>query len=178
MLQDLQASLFYVLPCSCGVSLVSLWCRQTNCWEKLFFVFRQVTHPPTALFLESTPDLSPAFCPAHCAVKGWPKPFWLALGAAGLLAAAHLTVLCTPTTQLFHGRTDKSPWMTPTLVQTLPIETQQRLPLSAAFVGGTTFVYKRLGAGICWHDSTGMCFCWRTWSSCLAVAESQKRQEQ
>lgn len=35
---------------------------------------------------------------------------------------------------------------------------------------------KRLGAGVCWHDSAAMCYCWRTWSSCLAGAESQERE--
>lgn len=64
---------------------------QADYWEKLFFVLGQVTHSSAALFLENCPNLSPAFCPAHCTVEGWAKPFWLPLGAAGQTAAPRLS---------------------------------------------------------------------------------------
>lgn len=44
-------------------------------WERLLLVLRQVTHSSAAAFLESSPNLSPAFCPAHCCSRRISKAF-------------------------------------------------------------------------------------------------------
>lgn len=52
------------------------------------------------------------------------------------------------------------------------IETQNHVPGSTVVTEEKTSVHKRLRAGICWHGNTVVCYCWRTWSSCRADAES------